>query len=52
MRRPPTLWDRCVDVTIEGVVNGIVAVYDQMIRQSRSHAANISSVRLVAYASR
>ena len=37
-------WDRCVDINIKGVVNGIAAVYDPMIRQGRGHVVNISSV--------
>jgi NADP-dependent 3-hydroxy acid dehydrogenase YdfG len=37
-------WDRCIDINIKGVVNGIAAVYDQMIRQGRGHVVNISSV--------
>ena len=37
-------WDRCIDINVKGVVNGIAAVYDQMIRQGRGHVVNISSV--------
>jgi NADP-dependent 3-hydroxy acid dehydrogenase YdfG len=37
-------WDRCIDINIKGVVNGIAAVYDQMIGQGRGHVVNISSV--------
>lgn len=37
-------WDRCIDINIKGVINGIAAVYDQMIRQGRGHVVNISSI--------
>lgn len=37
-------WDRCIDINIKGVLNGIIAVHDQMIRQGRGHVVNISSV--------
>ena len=37
-------WDRCIDINIKGVINGIAAVYDAMIRQGRGHVVNISSV--------
>lgn len=37
-------WDRCIDINIKGVVNGISAVYDQMISQGRGHIVNVSSV--------
>ncbi len=37
-------WDRCIDINIKGVVNGITAVYDQMIEQGRGHIVNISSI--------
>lgn len=37
-------WDRCVDINIKGVVNGITAVYDQMVAQGRGHIVNISSI--------
>jgi len=37
-------WDRCIDINIKGVVNGICAVYDQMIRQGRGHVVNLSSI--------
>ena len=36
-------WDRCIDVNIKGVVNGISAVHDQMMAQGRGHIVNISS---------
>ena len=37
-------WDRCIDINIKGVLNGIVAVYDQMISQGRGHIVNLSSI--------
>ena len=37
-------WHRAIDVNIKGVVNGIAAVYDQMIGQGRGHVVNISSI--------
>jgi NADP-dependent 3-hydroxy acid dehydrogenase YdfG len=37
-------WNRCIDVNIRGVMNGIVAVYDQMIAQGRGHVINLSSI--------
>lgn len=37
-------WDRAIDINIKGVVNGITAVYDQMIEQGRGQVVNISSI--------
>ena len=37
-------WDRCIDINIKGVLNGTVAVHDQMISQGRGHIVNISSI--------
>lgn len=37
-------WDRCIDVNLKGVVHGISAVYDHMIRQGSGHVVNISSI--------
>ncbi len=37
-------WSRCIDINIKGVLNGIIAVYDQMISQGRGQVVNISSV--------
>ncbi|MEB3032913.1 SDR family oxidoreductase [[Mycobacterium] nativiensis] len=37
-------WHRAIDINIKGVVNGISAVYDQMISQGRGHVVNISSI--------
>lgn len=37
-------WSKCVDINLKGVLNGISAVYDQMIEQGRGHIINISSI--------
>lgn len=37
-------WHRCIDINIKGVLNGTVAVYDQMIAQGRGHIINLSSI--------
>lgn len=37
-------WSRCIDINIKGVLNGILAAYDQMIAQGRGHVVNISSI--------
>ncbi|MPV36793.1 SDR family oxidoreductase [Georgenia subflava] len=37
-------WDKSVDINIKGVVNGITAVYDQMIAQGEGQVVNISSI--------
>jgi NADP-dependent 3-hydroxy acid dehydrogenase YdfG len=37
-------WHRAIDINIKGVLNGITAVYDQMIDQGRGHVVNISSI--------
>ncbi len=45
-------WHRCIDINIninininiKGVLNGIVAVYDQMMAQGEGHVINISSI--------
>jgi NADP-dependent 3-hydroxy acid dehydrogenase YdfG len=37
-------WDRCIDINLKGVLHGIIAVHDQMIRQGRGHVVNISSI--------
>jgi NADP-dependent 3-hydroxy acid dehydrogenase YdfG len=37
-------WNRCIDINIKGVMNGMVAVYDQMIAQGRGHIVNLSSI--------
>ncbi|HEU4363320.1 MAG TPA: SDR family oxidoreductase [Mycobacterium sp.] len=37
-------WHRAIDINIKGVLNGITAVYDQMIKQGRGQVVNISSI--------
>lgn len=37
-------WDRCIDINLKGVLNGITAVHDQMIEQGRGQIVNISSI--------
>lgn len=37
-------WERCIDINFKGVLNGITAVYDQMIAQGRGQIVNISSI--------
>jgi len=37
-------WTRCIDVNFKGVLNGILAVHDQMISQGRGHVLNVSSI--------
>ena len=37
-------WHRAIDINVKGVLNGICAVYDQMISQGRGQVVNISSV--------
>ncbi len=37
-------WHQCIDINFKGVVNGIAAVHDQMIKQGSGHVINISSI--------
>jgi NADP-dependent 3-hydroxy acid dehydrogenase YdfG len=37
-------WHRCIDINIKGVLNGTVAVHDQMMAQGRGHIVNLSSI--------
>ena len=37
-------WERCIDINIKGVLNGIVAVHDQMIKQGAGHIVNLASI--------
>ena len=37
-------WDRCIDINLKGVLHGISAVHDQMIKQGRGHIVNVSSI--------
>ena len=42
--RAADAWDRCIDINFRGVLNGIMAVHDQMIAQGRGQVVNISSI--------
>lgn len=42
--RAAEAWDRCIDINVKGVLNGICAVHDQMIQQGRGHVVNLSSI--------
>lgn len=37
-------WHQCIDINFKGVLNGIVAAYDQMMAQGHGHVINISSI--------
>ena len=37
-------WNRCIDINIKGVMNGIIAVHDQMMAQGQGHVINVSSI--------
>src|SRR5207244_8339647 len=37
-------WDRCIDINLKGVLHGIYASYDHMIRQGGGHIVNIASI--------
>jgi len=37
-------WVRCIDINFKGVLFGIVAVHDHMLKQGRGHIINISSI--------
>jgi len=37
-------WSRCIDINIKGVLNGMIAVHDQMMDQGRGHIVNLSSI--------
>jgi len=37
-------WHRCIDINIKGVLNGTVAVFDQMMAQGHGHVINVSSI--------
>lgn len=37
-------WDRSIDINFKGVMNGTVAVFDQMMTQGRGHIINLSSI--------
>ncbi len=37
-------WSQCIDINIKGVLNGMIAVHDQMMKQGRGHIINLSSI--------
>ncbi|MFM2372032.1 MAG: hypothetical protein RIS85_1754 [Pseudomonadota bacterium] len=37
-------WERCIDINIKGVLNGMVAAHDPMIAAGRGQIVNISSI--------
>jgi NADP-dependent 3-hydroxy acid dehydrogenase YdfG len=37
-------WERCIDINIKGVLNGMVAAHDPMIAAGRGHVINLSSI--------
>jgi NADP-dependent 3-hydroxy acid dehydrogenase YdfG len=37
-------WQRCIDINLKGVLHGICAVYDHMVRQGSGHVVNIASI--------
>jgi NADP-dependent 3-hydroxy acid dehydrogenase YdfG len=37
-------WDRCIDINVKGVLNGMIAVHDRMIEQGYGHVVNLSSI--------
>lgn len=37
-------WHQCIDINFKGVVNGIAAVHDQMLKQGSGHVINVSSI--------
>ncbi|HEX8056181.1 MAG TPA: SDR family NAD(P)-dependent oxidoreductase [Novosphingobium sp.] len=37
-------WERCIDINFKGVMNGCIAVHDQMMAQGRGHVVNLSSI--------
>lgn len=42
--RAADAWDRCIDINLKGVLNGITAVYDHMTELGRGHVVCISSI--------
>jgi NADP-dependent 3-hydroxy acid dehydrogenase YdfG len=42
--RAADAWERCIDVNLKGVLNGIMAVHDRMIEQGRGQVVNVSSI--------
>jgi NADP-dependent 3-hydroxy acid dehydrogenase YdfG len=43
-QRAAEAWSRCIDINIKGVMNGMIAVHDQMSAQGRGHVVNLSSI--------
>jgi NADP-dependent 3-hydroxy acid dehydrogenase YdfG len=37
-------WDRCIDINVKGVLHGIYAAYDHMVRQGGGHIVNLASI--------
>lgn len=37
-------WERCIDINIKGVLNGMVAAFDPMIAAGRGQIVNLSSI--------
>ncbi|CAN7531172.1 SDR family NAD(P)-dependent oxidoreductase [Phenylobacterium sp. LjRoot219] len=37
-------WSRCIDINFKGMMNGVAAVYDQMMAQGHGHVVNLSSI--------
>lgn len=37
------LWDKCIDICLKGVLYGICAVHDQMVKQGQGQIINLSS---------
>ncbi len=37
-------WERCIDINIKGVLNGMIAAHDPMIAAGRGHVINVSSI--------
>lgn len=37
-------WERCIDINIKGVLNGMVAAHDPMIAAGSGHVINVSSI--------
>lgn len=42
--RAADAWDRCIDINLKGVLHGVTAVYDHMLRQGSGHVVNIASI--------
>jgi len=37
-------WERCIDINIKGVLNGMIAAYDPMVAAGRGQVVNLSSI--------